>query len=254
MAMQKTKLEALRERAPAMWEPASAQRLRQLIAAGQRLVDAHEASVAQILNVMGMAAFRLGDVADAEKYLRLGIAAEPADGPAAADLWLRNNLAVALLGAGRPDEALHEVMATAEVVDEHHGVNPFLTCTLIDALWSSGSRSDAVAALPEAVAAIDPNRPAEAWRLAETYALIGEHLRAAVLVGRVIASVRRELPMPTEWGIGLPEADWLAAHQGEVSLTPALERSVTFALQVARAHRAAGSGSSRLADLGWLGQ
>lgn len=93
MAQQKSKLEAFRERAPAMWEPASTQRLRQLIAAGQRLVDAREAGAAHILNVMGMTAFRLGDIADAEKYLCAGIAAEGADAGQVPNLWLRNNLA-----------------------------------------------------------------------------------------------------------------------------------------------------------------
>lgn len=254
MAQQKTQLEALRKSAPAMWEPASGQRLRELIAAGQGLVDAHDPAAAQILNVMGMAAFRLGDIVTADRFLRAGIAAEPADVGRAPDLWLRNNLAVALLAAGRAGEALAEVMKVADLIDDQHPVNPFLTCTLVDALWETGQRADAVVALREAAACIDVNRLGEAWRLAETYARLGEHLRAAVLVGRVIAGVRHEMGMPTEWGVGLPDADWLARHQGEVALTPTMKASVAFAMQVASAHRAAGGGSSRLADLGWIGQ
>ena len=110
MALKVATLKALQERAPAMWQPAAAERLRELIASGQQLVDAYDPHTPQILNVMGMSAFRLGELAEAERYLRLGVAFEPAD-CSAPDLWLRNNLAFALIEAGRPAEAMAEVRA-----------------------------------------------------------------------------------------------------------------------------------------------
>ena len=244
-----TNQEKITSMVPFMWLPAEDAELELAIRLGTDLVAAGDPGALTILGTVGRAAFRLGRLEDAEQFFREALRL-PSDQDLR--LSLRNNLAVVLIAAGRFEDALAEVTAAARSVEGESWVSAFLTCTLVEAVWLTGRRSAAFSLVPDAKAEVDVSVPAEAWRLAEMYSLLGEHLRAAVLVAQVIAFVRRRGHPDLEWGLGLPSAEWWDKHAHAVALTPRLRASVDFAKQVATAHRAAGDGSSTLSELGWI--